>query len=58
MKRKDRKDELYHQLISLCKKRDAYEKLIYYYGENHLISELKDKIDQQISRLIKKYSLI
>ena len=58
MKKKDRKDELDHQLVSLCKKRDAYEKLIYYYGENDLISKLKDEVDQQISRLMEIYSLI
>ncbi len=58
MKKKDRKDELDHQLVSLCKKRDAYKKLVYYYGENHLISELKDNIDQQLARLIEVYSLI
>ena len=58
MKKKDRKDELDHQLVSLCKKRDAYEKLIYYYGKNDFISELKDNVDQQIARLMEVYSLI
>jgi len=58
MKKKDRKDELDHQLVSLCKKRDAYQKLIYYYGENRLISELKDDVDKKISRLVEIYSLI
>jgi len=58
MKRKDRKDELDSQLVSLTKKREAYRRLIYYYGENHLISDLKDNVDQQLARLIEVYSLI
>lgn len=58
MKKKDRKDELDYQIVSLTKKREAYRRLIYYYGENHLISELKDNVDQQIVRLMEVYSLI
>ena len=58
MKKIDRKDELDSQLVSLTKKREAYSRLIYYYGENHLISELRDNVDQQIARLIEVYSLI
>ncbi len=58
MKKKDRKDELDSQLVSLTKKREAYRRLVYYYGENHLISELKDNVDQQIVRLMEVYSLI
>ena len=58
MKKKDRKDELDSQLVSLTKKKEAYRRLIYYYGENHLISELKDNVDQQIVRLMEVYSLI
>ena len=58
MKKKDRKDELDSQLVSLTKKREAYRRLIYYYGENHLISELKANVDQQLARLIEVYSLI
>ena len=58
MKKKDRKDELDSQLVSLTKKREAYRRLIYYYGENHLISELKDNVDQQIARLVEVYTLI
>ena len=58
MKRKDRKDELDSQLVSLTKKREAYRRLIYYYGENHIINELKQNVDQQLARLIEVYSLI
>ena len=58
MKKKDRKDELDSQLVSLTKKREAYRRLIYYYGENHLIAELRDNVDQQIVRLMEVYSLI
>ena len=58
MKKKDRKDELDSQLVSLTKKKEAYRRLIYYYGESHLISELKDNVDQQIARLIEVYTLI
>lgn len=58
MRKKDRKGELDSQLVSLIKKREAYRRLIYYYGENHLISELKDNVDQQIARLMEIYSLI
>ena len=58
MKKIDRKDELDSQIVSLTKKREAYRRLIYYYGKNHLISELKDNVDQQIARLIEVYSLI
>ena len=58
MRKKDRKGELDLELVALTKKREAYKHLIYYYGENHLISELKDNVDQQIARLMEIYSLI
>jgi len=52
------KNDLDCEIVSLCKKRDAYKKLLYYYGENHLISELKQNVDQAISRLMKIYPFV
>ncbi len=53
------KSDLDYQIISLSKQKEDYDKLLYYCGENNKeIIELKQDVDEKLSRVINLYSLL